>query len=63
MQIYAGIIGFGYMGHFHLRKSQEIDGLRVVAAYDIAQEKLADAKEAGLKPYDRLADFLAGYRQ
>lgn len=59
MQVYAGIIGFGYMGHFHLKKSQEIDGLQVIAAYDINQEKLADAQEAGLKPYDQLADFLA----
>lgn len=59
MQINAGIIGFGYMGHFHLKKSQEIDGLNMTAAYDISGEKLADAREAGLKPYDRLEDFLA----
>ena len=48
MSIYAGIIGFGYMGNYHLQKSMVIDGLEIIAAYDINPERLADAKEKGL---------------
>ena len=58
VQVYAGIIGFGYMGHFHLRKSREIDGIQVVAAYDIQEEKLNDARAEGLRAYDQLDAFL-----
>lgn len=59
MQVTAGIIGFGYMGHFHLKKSQEQGDIKVIAAYDINSEKLADAKECGLAAYDKLDEFLA----
>jgi len=57
MSVKAGIIGFGYMGHFHLNKSREV-GIQVVAAYDIKQEKLDDAKAEGLEPYSSLEKFL-----
>lgn len=59
MQVTAGIIGFGYMGHFHLKKSREQGDISVVAAYDINSEKLADAQENGLKAYTQLDAFLA----
>lgn len=55
----AGIIGFGYMGHFHLDKTREIQGVEVVAAFDNAQDKLDDAKKEGLETYTDLEDFLA----
>ena len=57
----AGIIGFGYMGHFHLRRIREMKEteIRVIAAYDIKQEKLQEAREEGLRAYERLEDFLA----
>ena len=55
----AGIIGFGYMGHYHLNKALATDGLEVVAAYDINEEKLQDARENGLTAYDSLDAFLA----
>ncbi len=58
-QVYAGIIGFGYMGHYHLNKALATEGLEVIAAYDINEEKLQDARENGLKAYDKLEDFLA----
>lgn len=54
----AGIIGFGYMGHFHLNKSRET-GIDVVAVYDIDADKRADAENAGIKAYSELKDFLA----
>ena len=56
--VYAGIIGFGYMGQFHLRKSREIEGLQVIAAYDMDKEKLEAARQEGLTAYEKLEDFL-----
>ena len=38
--IKAGIIGFGYMGHFHLNKARQLEELDVVSAYDIDAEKM-----------------------
>ncbi|MBE5786916.1 MAG: Gfo/Idh/MocA family oxidoreductase [Clostridiales bacterium] len=58
MKVKAGIIGFGYMGHFHLRKCREMDCFDVAAAYDINPDKLADAREEGLQAYEQLRDFL-----
>lgn len=57
--IKVGIIGFGYMGNFHLNHFKEIEGVDVVSAYDIDSEKLLDAKDAGLITYATLEDFLA----
>ena len=51
----AGIIGFGYMGHFHLNKSRQLDTLEMIAAYDVNPEKLDDARAEGLTAYDDLA--------
>lgn len=56
--INVGIIGFGYMGHFHHEKASHFDDVQVVAAFDNNEEKRADAKEAGLRVYDNLEDFL-----
>ena len=50
MEVRAGIIGFGYMGHYHLDKARCVDGLKVVAAYDVEPQKLAQAKEAIVCP-------------
>lgn len=60
--INAGIIGFGYMGHFHLNKAHQLEELEVVSAYDIDAEKRSDAEKEGLTAYDRLEDFLADER-
>ncbi len=55
----AGIIGFGYMGNFHLRRTREIQEIQIVAAHDIQEEKLMNARQEGLRAYDRLEDFLS----
>lgn len=57
--IQVGIIGFGYMGHFHLNKTREVEGAKVVAAFDISEEKLEDAKQEGMDTYKTLESFLA----
>jgi predicted dehydrogenase len=62
MCIYAGIIGFGYMGHYHLGKSKGIDGLEIISAYDTDPQKLADAKSMGLTIFDTLEQMLADER-
>ncbi len=54
----VGIIGFGYMGHFHLNKMKQFDDVKAVCAFDCSAEKLADAKEEGLEAYDTLDAFL-----
>lgn len=55
----VGIIGFGYMGHFHLNKTRETEGAQVVAAFDNVQDKLEDARKEGLETYTSLQEFLA----
>lgn len=57
--IKAGIIGFGYMGNFHLNRSRVVAGIEVIAAYDIDENKCQDAIEENLKTYDNLDEFLA----
>ena len=56
--IRIGIIGFGYMGHFHYEKASHFDDVEVVAAFDNNDEKLAEAKELGMNSYDTLEEFL-----
>lgn len=59
MQVKAGIIGFGYMGHFHLKKCREQGDIQVIAAFDINPEKRADAVSEGLAAFDAIENFLA----
>lgn len=54
----AGIIGFGYMGHFHLRASESA-GIEVISVCDADPQKRADAESEGLKTYDDLKAFLS----
>ena len=56
--INIGIIGFGYMGLFHLEKAKQFADMRVTCAFDTDAEKRRKAEEAGLKAYDSLEDFL-----
>jgi len=58
MGIRLGIIGFGYMGHWHLNNAPKVDDVKVVAAYDIVPEKVEEARSIGLRGYDKLEDFL-----
>ena len=54
-----GIIGYGNVAGYHHDISKRIKDFEVVAAHDIDAERLKAAKEKGLKPYDKLDDFLA----
>lgn len=56
--IKAGIIGFGYMGHFHYEKMCHFENVMAVSVYDNDEARLQEAKEKGLKIYRTLADFL-----
>ncbi|MCM1106449.1 MAG: Gfo/Idh/MocA family oxidoreductase [Blautia sp.] len=56
--IRAGIVGFGYMGHFHLRKIKEIDGIQCYAAFDVDGAKSEEAEKEGLKIYPSLKEML-----
>ena len=53
------IIGYGYMGHWHLRNAPRVDGVSVVAAYDIDPEKVQLARDEGLTAFSSLSEFLA----
>ncbi len=53
-----GIIGYGYMGHFHHDKAKQFSDLEVTCAFDTVEEKRQDAQTAGLTTYDNLEDFL-----
>lgn len=56
--IRIGIIGFGYMGLFHLEKAKQFADMRVTCAFDTDAEKRQKAEEAGLRAYDSLEGFL-----
>ena len=58
MGIKMGIIGFGYMGHWHLKNAPKVDNVEVVAAYDIDPARVAEARETGLVGFDTLDEFL-----
>ena len=58
MAIRMGIIGFGYMGKWHLAHAPMVENVSVVAAYDIDPERVRAAEEAGLKGYLSLDEFL-----
>ena len=53
-----GIIGYGGMARWHHTNIARIDGLSVVAAYDIEEERLKAAEEQGLKAHRSLEAFL-----
>lgn len=55
----VGIIGFGYMGHFHLNKIKQFEDVQAVCAFDCDADKLADAKQEGLEAYETLESFLS----
>lgn len=58
MGIRLGIIGFGYMGHWHLKNAPKVDDVQVVAAYDLDAAKVEEARSVGLRGYDKLEEFL-----
>lgn len=58
MAIKMGIIGFGYMGKWHLNNAPKVENVSVVAAYDVNPERVKAAEEAGLKGYYSLDEFL-----
>ena len=54
----GGIIGFGGMGNWHFEHAPRAD-FEYVAVYDVDPERLAVAREKGMKAYDTLEAFLA----
>lgn len=59
MTLKLGIIGYGGMGGWHRKNAARVDGVEVVAAYDIDPARVEAAKETGLKGYYTLDSFLA----
>lgn len=59
MSIKLGIIGYGGMAGWHHRNASKIEGVDVVAAYDIDPKRVKAAEEAGLRGYATLEAFLA----
>jgi len=57
-KIKAGIIGFGYMGNFHLNRMKSGEGIEAYAAYDIDPEKLEDARGENLLTFSSLEEML-----
>ena len=54
----VGIIGFGYMGHFHLKKVLSCRDARVCAVFDTDEKKRAQAEEEGIQAFGSLDAFL-----
>ena len=55
-----GLIGYGGMAEWHHKSINEsVDGLEVIAAFDIRQERLDLAKENGLIPCKTLEELLS----
>lgn len=59
MAIKMGIIGFGGMGRFHQWMLESVDGIEVVAAHDIQEEALEEARKRGMRAYEKREDLLA----
>lgn len=57
--INVGIIGFGYMGHFHYEKSKSFSDVEVIGVFDVEKSRLEDANQMGLLCYNTLNDLLA----
>ena len=49
-EIRIGIIGYGFMGHEHVKMLSELEGYRIVGVADIDREQLAEVPE-GIKRY------------
>lgn len=49
--INVGIIGFGYMGHFHYNKARELEKTQVIAICDTDEKKLEEAINSGMRAY------------
>ena len=58
VMVKVGIIGYGYMGHFHYEKTKHFDNVKVVSAFDTDSEKLQEAKQEGFETYTTLEEFL-----
>jgi len=59
MAINLGIIGYGGMAGWHRKNAPRVEGVNVVAAYDIDPVRVGIAREDGLIGYDKLEDLLA----
>lgn len=58
MSLKLGIIGYGGMAGWHHKNSARVDGVEVVAAYDIDPVRVKAAECAGLRGYYTLESFL-----
>ncbi len=58
-RVKAGIVGFGYMGRFHLRKSRLCEDMEIVAVYDVDKSKAGEARQEGLIAARSLEELLA----
>jgi scyllo-inositol 2-dehydrogenase (NADP+) len=58
MEMRVGIIGFGFMGHWHADHMDKIHGISVRAISDINEEKLIEADARGLKVFSDYQDLL-----
>ena len=54
----VGIIGFGYMGHYHYKKFKQMGEAIVTAVYDTDSSKLTEAEDLGMKAVNSLEEFL-----
>ena len=57
-KIKAGIIGFGYMGNYHYKKSISVGSFEIKAIYDNSKEAIENAKEEGIIAYENVETFL-----
>lgn len=59
MSVNIGIIGFGWMANWHVRKIiPRNEGIGVRAVFDIDPARVQDAVERGMRGYSTLSDFL-----
>ncbi len=58
-KIGAGIIGYGYMGYFHLAKINAMPYMEIRGIYDTDGQKKQQAISDGLKSYESAADLMA----
>ena len=58
MEIKAGIVGYGYMGHYHHKRIDETDGMSLVAVYDVDINKCDELRNTDIIIYNSLENLL-----
>lgn len=56
------LVGYGGMGHWHVKQLQTLEGIKISGIYDVANDRALEAEQNGLHAYESLEAMLADER-